>query len=247
MSDFRKCCSFSFTIGLALCLVCLAYIPQWQNYASRAGEPGRWFPYLAPWTVLSVSILSLSLAITAIPVHPASPVQVIVSKALGVCVFCFATVFLLEYLSGIRVPDLDLFLPLNTTDHSAMLHCARPTPQSATTILLFALATLFYDHDTRWRLRMFQGGIVAALAIPGLAALGYIANQPSWPMNGLCIPVIILFIILGSGFFGLCCRPKTTARNGSPDRKRFPAPGSSPKISRAKALGRGRSVAASPR
>jgi hypothetical protein len=206
MSEFRKRYSFSFTIGLAVCLVSLLYLSQWQNYAPRVGEPAHWLPYLAPWTLLSVSILSLSLAITAIPVRHASPLQGIVSKTLGVSVFCFATVFLLEHLCGIRVPDLDRFFPLSATDHRVMLHSARPTPQSATTILLFALAMLVYDQDSKWRLRMFQVGIVAALVIPALAALGYIAHQPSWPTNGLCLPAIILFFILGCGFFGLCDR-----------------------------------------
>lgn len=208
MSEFRKRYSFSFTIGLSVCLVSLLYLSQWQNYAPRVGEPAHWLPYLAPWTLLSVSILSLSLAIAAMPVRHASPLQAIVSKTLGVCVFCFATIFLLEYLCGIRLPDLDRFFPLNPTDHRIMLHSARPTPQSATTILLFALAMLVYDQDSKWRLRMFQVGIVAALVIPGLAALGYAVHQPSWPMNGLCVPAIILFVILGCGFFGLCGRPE---------------------------------------
>ena len=106
------------------------------------------------------------------------------------------------------VPDLDRFFPLSATDHRVMLHSARPTPQSATTILLFALAMLVYDQDSKWRLRMFQVGIVGALVIPGLAALGYAVHQPSWPMNGLCVPAIILFVILGCGFFGLCGRPE---------------------------------------
>lgn len=204
MSEFRKRCSFSFTIGLALCLVCLAYISQWQNYAPRteASTPGS--PYLTPWTAVFVSILSISLAIITVPVHPTSPIQVIVSKALGVCVFCFGAVFLLEYLCGVRVPDLDLFFLPDATGYRATLFPARPCPYSATTSMLFALTMLFYGRDARWQLRIFQLGTLAALVLPGLAALGYIAHRPPC----LCIPTIILYFALGFGFFGLCHRPK---------------------------------------
>jgi hypothetical protein len=213
MSEFRRRWSFSFAIGLALCLVCLAYIPQWQSYAPRV-ESMPSSPYLTPWTVLSVSILSLSLAIIAVPVRTDSPLQTIISKTLGVCVFCFATIFLLEYISGIRAPDLDLFFLPDAIGHRVTLYSARPSPHSATTSLLFALALLFYDRDTRWRLRTFQIGILAALALPSLDALGYIfqfflaAGQPSWLRSGLSIPAVILYFTLGSGFLGLCYRPR---------------------------------------
>jgi hypothetical protein len=218
MSEFRKRCSFSFTIGLALCLVCLAYISHWQNYAPRTGEPMPGSPYLTPWTALLVSILSLSLAIIAVPVRPTSPIRVIVSKALGVCVFCFAAIFLLEYLCGVRVPDLNLFFLPDTTGDRVTLFSARPCPHSATTSMLFALAMLFYDRDTRWQLRIFQLGTLAALVLPSLAALGYIAHQPSWLKSGICIPTIFLYFALGFGFFGLCYRPKQAHTTVSADR-----------------------------
>src|SRR6516164_8575435 len=208
MSELRKHCFFSFTIGLALCLVCLAYISQWQNYVPRTEASIPRSLYLTPWTALFVSILSLSLAILAVPVRPTSPIEIIVSKALGVCVFCFGAVFLLEYLCGVRVPDLDLFFLPDTTGYRVTPSSARPCPQSATTSMLFALAMLFYGRNAKWQLRIFQLGTVAALVLPGLAALGYIAHQLSWLKSGLCIPTIILYFALGFGFFGLCRRPK---------------------------------------
>jgi len=208
ISEFRKRCSLSFTIGLALCLVCLAYISQWQNYAPRTEASISGWPYLTPWTALSISLLSFSLAIITVPVRPTSPVQVIVSKALGICVFCLGAVFLLEYLCGVRVPDLDLFFLPDSTGYRATLFSARPCPHSATTSMLFALAMLFYDRDARWQLRIFQFGTLAALVLPGLAALGYLTHQPPWLKSGLCIPTIILYFALGFGFFGLCYRPK---------------------------------------
>src|SRR5262249_17333244 len=149
MSEFRKCCSFSFTIGLALCFVCLAYIPQWQNYAPHIEESMQHAPYLTPWTVLSVSVLSLSLAIIAFPVRSVSPIQTIVSKTLGIVVLCFATIFLLEYISGIHMPDLDLFFLPDALGHHDTLYSSRPCAQSALTSLFFALALLFYDRNPR--------------------------------------------------------------------------------------------------
>ena len=216
MSEFRKRWSFSFAIGLALGTVCLAYIWQWQSYAPRMGDVAPNSPYLTPWAVLSVAILSLSLAVISMPVRNSSPIQIIASKALSVAVVCFSTVFLLEYISGIRVPDLDLFFLPDATGHRVTLYSARPSAHSATTSLLFALALLFYDRDAVWRRRVFQVGTLAALVLPTFSALGYLVRffagtrQPGWLISGLSIPAIILYFTLGSGFLGLSHLPRQT-------------------------------------
>jgi len=87
--------------------------------------------------------------------------------------------------------------------------------------MLFALAMLFYDRDARWQLRIFQLGTLAALVLPGLAALGYLVHQPSWLKGGLCIPTIILYFALGFGFFGLCYRPKQVPTTVPPTGRDF--------------------------
>jgi hypothetical protein len=229
MSEFRTRWSFSFAIGLALFLVCTAYIPQWQSYAPRIEESMPNAPYLTPWTVLSVSVLSLSLVIIAFPARAVSPIQTIISKTLGVVVLCFATIFLLEYISGIHMPDLDLFFLPGAIGHHVTLYSARPCAQSALTSLFFALAVLFYDRNPRWRLRSFQIGILAALLLPTFTALGYITRlflatqQPSWLVIGLSIPTVILYFTLGAGFLGLSVLPKqprpTAARTGKDFRR----------------------------
>src|SRR5256885_249609 len=127
MSELQKRWFFSFAIGLALCIVCLAYIPQWQNYAPRVGDSIPKPPYLTPWTVIFVALL-------------------------------------------------------------------------------------FYDYRVRWRMRVFQIGSLAALILPSLAAVGYIAQfflaaeTPAWLKSGLSIPAVILYFTLGSGFLGLSYR-----------------------------------------
>jgi hypothetical protein len=224
ISEIRKCCSFSFIIGLALCLVCMAYIPQWQNYAPHVEGSVQHAPYLTPWTVLSIAVLSLSLAIITFPARRVYPIQTIASKALGIVVLCFGTIFLLEYFSGIHMPDLDLFFLPDAHGHNDTFYAARPCAQSALTSLFFALALLFYDRNPRWRLRTFQIGILAALALPSFASLGYIAQfffatrQPSWLAIGLSLPSVILYFTLGSGFLGLGFPPgqprPTVARTG---------------------------------
>jgi hypothetical protein len=212
MSELQKRWFFSFAIGLALCFICLAYIPQWQNFAPRVGNTVPKSPYLTPWTVIFVCLLSLSLATITFPVRNGSPIRTILSKALGVAVLCLAAVFLLEYISGIRSPDLDLFFLPDAGGHRAKLYSARPTPHSATTSLLFSLALLFYDYRVRWRMRVFQIGSLAALVLPSLAAVGYIAQlllpaqTPAWLKSGLSIPAVILYLTLGSGFLGLSYR-----------------------------------------
>src|SRR6478735_8799062 len=143
--------SYSFIIGLALFVVCLFYIPQWRHYAPSAHQSAPLSPYLTPWTVLSVTILSLALALIAAPVRAQHPVQIVLSKALGAVVFCFAAVFLLEYACGIRVPDLDIFLLPDASGQRVTLYAARPSPHSATTSLLFASALLIFQPDSGWR------------------------------------------------------------------------------------------------
>ena len=224
MSEIRKCCSFSFTIGLALCLLCVVYIPQWQNYAPHIEGSVQHEPYLTPWTALSIAALSLSLAVIAFPVRRMSPIQTIVSKTLGIVVLCFAIIFLLERFSGIHMPDLDLFFLPDAHGHHDTFYAARPCAGSTLTSLFFALALLFYERNPRWRLRTFQIGILAALAPPSFASLGYAAQfflatgQPSWLVIGLSLPSIILYFLLGSGFLGLCFPPGqprlTVARTG---------------------------------
>lgn len=224
MSELQKRWFFSFAIGLALCVVCLAYIPYWQNYAPRVGDSIPKSPYLTPWTVILVSLLSVSLAILAFPVRSESPIRTILSKTLGVAVLCLATVFLLEHISGIRSPELDLFRLPDADGNSVRLYSARPSPYSATTSLFFSLALLFYDHRVRWRMRPFQIGTLAALILPSLAVVGYIAQLvpgaqiPAWLKSGLSIPAVILYLTLGSGFLGLSYHSKesqlTVARRG---------------------------------
>ena len=229
MSELQKRWFLSFAIGLALSLVCLAYIPHWQSYAPRVGDSVPKSPYLTPWTVIFVSLLSLSLGTMAFPLRNGSAIRTIVSKTLSVAVLCLATVFLLEYACGIRAPDLDIFFLPDPIGHRVRLYSARPSPYSATTSLLFSLALLFYDHHVRWRIRTCQMGTLAALILPTVGAVGYIvqfflaAQTPAWLKSGLSIPAIILYFTLGSGFLGLAHRSKesrlTVARPGKDIRR----------------------------
>lgn len=209
MPKVHKHWSFSFTIGLALFLVCLFYIPQWQHYAPNAHQAAPAMPYLTPWTVLSVTTLGLALALIAAPVRMHYPIQVILSKTLSTVVFCFAAVFLLEYASGIRVPDLDIFFLPDSSGQRVSLYSARPTPHSATTSLLFASALLLFHRETGWRKKALRICVLAALTLPILAAIGYVGEfffppaQPPTPKVGLSLPAVILYFTLGSGILRL--------------------------------------------
>ena len=139
-------------------------------------------PYLTPWTVVSVSALSLALSLMAVPVRQQRPIQIILSKTLATVVFCFAAVFLLEYVCGIRVPDLDIFFLPDSSGQRVTLYAARPTPHSATTSLFFASALVIFHPDSSWRKRAFQIGVLAALVLPTLAGFGYFFE--------FCIPAV---------------------------------------------------------
>ena len=212
MSQVQKRWSYSFIIGLALFIVCLAYLPQWRSYAPRIHGSEPTSPYLTPWTVLSVSTLSLALAFAAAPVRSQEPVQAIISKALALLVFCFAAVFLLEYTSGIRVPDLDIFFLPDVGGQHVAQYSARPTPYSATTSLFFSAALLFFNRDKTCRMRVFLFSVLTGLVLPTVGAIGYSFNLsfilPQTPRIGLSLPAVILYLALGSGLFGLHRRPK---------------------------------------
>jgi hypothetical protein len=205
--------NYSFLIGLALFVVCLIYIPQWRQYAPRTHQSVPTSPYLTPWTVVSVSALSLALVLIASPVRAQNPVRIILSKALSTVVFCFAAVFLLEYACGIRVPDLDVFFLPDSSGQRVTLYAARPTPQSATTSLLFAVALIVYQADSIWRKKAYQVFILAALVLPTLASFGYLFAlffPPSAPRIGLSLPAVVLYFTLGSGVLGLSFESKVS-------------------------------------
>src|SRR5580693_8964813 len=209
MSQVQKRWSYSFIVGLALFVVCLAYIPQWKSYAPHIHGSVPTSPYLTPWTVVSVSTLSLALAFAVAPVRSLHPPQTIISKTLALLVFCLGAVFLLEYASGIRVPDLDIFFLPDSSGQRVNLYSARPTPHSATTSLLFASSLLIFRPDSGWRKRAFQIGVLAALVLPTLCCFGYLMEflfPPSYssaPKIGLSFPAVILYFALGSGVLGL--------------------------------------------
>jgi hypothetical protein len=210
----QKRWSYSFIIGLALFVLCLAYIPQWRSYAPHIGESIPRSPYLTPWTVVSVTALGLALACVAASFRSGHPTQTIISKALALVVLCFGAVFLLEYASGIRAPDLDIFFLPTISGHRVAQYAARPTPHSAITSLLFAVALLVLNRDSTWRMRAFLLSALGALTLPTLAAAGYLFEfifppaQPPAPRVGLSIPAVLLYFALGSGFLGLWRRPK---------------------------------------
>jgi hypothetical protein len=214
MPQAQKRWSYPFIIGLALFVVCLAYIPEWKSYAPRIHGSVPTSPYLTPWTVLSVSTLSLALALAAAPFGSQRPIQTIISKTLALFVFCFCAVFLLEYASGIRVPDLDIFFLPDVTGQRVAQYSARPTPYSSTTSLLFSTALLFFNRDATWRMTGFLCCVLAGLVLPTIGGISYLFSfsfpppQLALPRIGLSLPAVILYFALGSGLLGLGRRQK---------------------------------------
>jgi hypothetical protein len=209
MLQVSKRPSYPFIIGLALFVVCLIYVPQWRHYAPSAHQAVPINPYLTPWTVVFVTALSLALALIAAPFQTWHPVQIIFSKTLSIVVVCFCAVFLLEYACGIRVPDLDIFFLPDSSGQRVTLYAARPSPQSATTSLLFASSLLLFQPGQKWRKRAFHIAALAALVLPTFACCGYILDlvlppsSTSAPRIGLSLPAVVLYFTFGSGVLGL--------------------------------------------
>jgi hypothetical protein len=209
MIQVSKRLSYPLIIGLALFVVCLIYIPQWRHYAPSVHQTIPITPYLTPWTVVSVAALSMSLSLVAAPFRTRHPIQIILSKTFSILVVCFSAVFLLEYACGIRVPDLDIFFLPDSSGQRVTLYAARPSPQSATTSLLFASSLLLFHPGLKWRKRAFHIAALAALALPTFACCGYILDlffPPSPvapPRIGLSLPAVVLYFTFGSGVLGL--------------------------------------------
>jgi len=205
--------SFSFTIAVGLFVVCLIYIPQWKHYAPAVHASGPVSPYLTPWTVLSVMTLSLALGLLCAPFRDQHPSLIILSKSLSAIVVCFSTVFLLEYATGIRFPDLDIFFLPDSTGQRVVLYAARPTPHSAFTSLCLAVALLLFRHDSIWRKRLFQLTVLIALLLPTVGGVRYlsdffVAGHGATQKSGLALPAVMLYYLLGSGVLGLGSRLK---------------------------------------
>jgi hypothetical protein len=205
MAHLHTRISYSFVIAVTLFVVCLIYIPQWKHYAPSIYDPEPVPPYLTPWTVVFVTLLSLALALISAPVNRHHPGLVVSSKALCALVLCGTIVFLLEYATGIRFRDLDLFFLTDATGGRVSLYAARPTPHSAATSLFFSSALLLFRHEPIWRKRLYQILLVAALALPTIAGVRYIGDLlvPRHALTslrvGLSLPAITLYFLLGSG------------------------------------------------
>ncbi|HYY29758.1 MAG TPA: hypothetical protein VE860_17585 [Chthoniobacterales bacterium] len=204
----RRRISFSFTIAVGLFLICLIYIPQWKHYAPTVHASGAVSPYLTPWTVISVMTLSFALGLLCAPFRDQHPALIILSKTLSIIVACFSVVFLLEYATGIRFPDLDIFFLPASTGERVVLYAARPTPNSAITSISFATALLLFRYDSVWRRRLFQLAVLVALLLPTLAGVHYLselffAHHATTQKVGLSFPAVMLYYLLGSGVLAL--------------------------------------------
>jgi hypothetical protein len=222
--------SFSFTIAVGLFLVCLIYIPQWKHFTPAVHASGPVSPYLSPWTVISVMTLSLALGVLCAPFRDQRPGLIILSKSLSAIVVCFSTVFLIEYATGIRFPDLDIFFLPDATGQRVVLYAARPSPHSAFTSLCFGIALLLFRHHSIWRKRLFQLTVLIALLLPTVAGVRYLfefllARHGATQKFGLSLPAVMLYYLLGSGVLGLGSRLKIHKSADARLSRRFVFPG----------------------
>jgi hypothetical protein len=208
MAPLYRRISYSFGVALALVVICLIYIPQWRHFARDVQESG-YPPTLTPWTVAFVTLLSLAMGLLASPMAQQRPTLVIVSRVLCALVICCSVVFLLEYATGIRFPDLDIFFLPDSARRRVSFYAARPSPESAATSLFFSSALLSYRTDLLWRKRLYQILLAAALVLPTIAAGRYIralflaGHALASLRTGLSPAAIALYFVLGSGMLRL--------------------------------------------
>jgi hypothetical protein len=221
MAPFHSRISYSFGIALALFVCCLIYIPQWKHYAPIVHQSEQVPPYLTPWAVLFVGALSLALALLSTPVKRQYPVLTVISKVFCALVLCSNVVFLLEYATGIRFPDLDIFFLPDATSAQISPYVVRPTSSCAVTSLFFSSALLVFRSDLLWRKRVYQIFLVAALLLPTIAGVRYMGElffaRHSFGAAHveLSLPAVFLYFLLGSGTLGLSFQPRLQKAPGN--------------------------------
>jgi diguanylate cyclase (GGDEF)-like protein/PAS domain S-box-containing protein len=128
------------------------------------------WPQMTPWT--AVLVVGLGVAILVQSGHP-SPVRVWAGCALAAAAGVLAVVFLAEYAAG-RSFGLDQVWFANSVRALQATWPGRPSPQTASSVLLLSVAVGLMRLDSRWSRVAWAASLAAAVALPFVVAAGYL-------------------------------------------------------------------------
>ncbi len=164
------------------------------------------FPAIYPWAIMGFFGTSLVLVFLALSVKADSAQFQGIAKVLGVIIGLVAFVFLLERVFSKPSSTFDtLFFRelLLKMGHSTP---GRPSPQTCSTFLLLAVASLVFDRENKRRIEAFQIIVALAMFFPLLAIHGYLLSgsaSGNWGIKTtieMSAPTLLLFCVSGFAF-----------------------------------------------
>ncbi|MET0700211.1 MAG: sensor domain-containing diguanylate cyclase [Mycobacterium sp.] len=146
---------------------------NWLGWATGVDELTRVYatwPPMTPWTALWLALLGAAILVQS--GHP-TPVRVWVGRALALVVGALAVVVLAEYISGGDFGiDRLWFGEAVTTLQSSWP--GRPSPQTASSVLLLAGAVTLMRLDVRWTPAARAASLTCSAAIPFVTVAAYL-------------------------------------------------------------------------
>lgn len=184
---------------VALAVVFLVSASNWLGWITGTDRLTRIFaswPQMTPWTALLVAMLA-----TAILVQTGDPsrARVWVGRGLAAAVAAAVVAILAEYVTGQALGVDKWWFP----DGVATLQSTwpgRPSQQTASTILLLAIAVGLTRVDLRWARVVRTVGLAAAVAIPFDVITSYIFQTLSvveaTPATGMGIATAVMMLMI---------------------------------------------------
>ncbi len=162
----------------AVGVVLLIAVANWVGWATGIERLTRFFsswPPMAPWSAVLVAVLAL--AILAQSGRP-SRARVGVGCGLAAAAGALALVFLAEHATGSSF-GLDQLWFSETVRAAQPYLLGRPSPQTASSVLLLSLAVGLTRLDRRWTPAPWTLSLLAATALPDFIVASYIFESLS--------------------------------------------------------------------
>ncbi len=157
---------------LALVVIGVA-IADWVGWATGSRRLTQIFsswPAMTPWTAALLATMAVSLLLQA---ARRSVTAVRVGRSLALAVGALTVIFLAEYLTG-RSFGLDTTWFSESVRSRQSSYPGRPSPQTASSVVLLSLAVTLQRIDRRWTPLAWMAGLTATLVTPFVAVVAYV-------------------------------------------------------------------------
>lgn len=193
---------------VAAAMVLLISAVDWVGWAAGIGALTRGFPswpQMTPWTAVLVALLAVAILVQS-GRQSTARVWTGCGLAAGAGILC--ALFLMEYVTG-RSSGLDLVWFPDSVRALQASWPGRPSPQTATSVLLMSVGAGLMRADRRWSQWVWALVLAAAAAVPIVVVTGYVFRTLSLvrvtPSTGMGISTALAVLLLVSA--ALLTRP----------------------------------------